>query len=219
MLDVYPPEHTPHTWRDFFIHIATIVVGLCIAVGLEQTVELIHHHHQLHEARAAIHAELEYNQNLLTETTAILTATQQTMQHNAALLRSPTTTANVPTSALIYKWDIGYPRSNAWQDAKASSAVDYMTPSERASADFIYGDGDLAEKFAMSWLEDNNIAAAIVHRAHTLGELTPTERDQLLQVTARTEGELVSYQNLIHWDQDAIKRYLSFPAQSGKQVE
>jgi hypothetical protein len=43
MLDMHPPHQSIHTWRDFFIHIATIVVGLCIAVGLEQTVEFFHH--------------------------------------------------------------------------------------------------------------------------------------------------------------------------------
>jgi hypothetical protein len=36
MLDVYPPHHPTHTWRDFFIHVATI------CVGLEQTVAAIH---------------------------------------------------------------------------------------------------------------------------------------------------------------------------------
>jgi hypothetical protein len=46
MLDVHPPHETVHTWKDFFIHIATICVGLLIAVGLEQTVEAVHHHHQ-----------------------------------------------------------------------------------------------------------------------------------------------------------------------------
>ena len=53
MLDVHPPHESAHTWRDFFIHIATIVVGLLIAVGLEQTVEAIRHAHErteLHEA-------------------------------------------------------------------------------------------------------------------------------------------------------------------------
>jgi hypothetical protein len=29
-----------------FIHIATIVVGLVIAIGLEQTLEAIHEHHE-----------------------------------------------------------------------------------------------------------------------------------------------------------------------------
>lgn len=46
MLDVHAPHQSVHTWKDFFIHIATICVGLLIAVGLEQTVEGIHHHHQ-----------------------------------------------------------------------------------------------------------------------------------------------------------------------------
>jgi hypothetical protein len=45
MLDVHAPHHA-NTWRDFFVHIATICVGLLIAVGLEQTVEAVHHHHQ-----------------------------------------------------------------------------------------------------------------------------------------------------------------------------
>ena len=28
MLDVHPPHHPTHSWQDFFIHIATIVIGL-----------------------------------------------------------------------------------------------------------------------------------------------------------------------------------------------
>jgi hypothetical protein len=45
MLDVHPPHESIHTWRSFFIHIATIVIGLFIAVGIEQTVEVFHHRH------------------------------------------------------------------------------------------------------------------------------------------------------------------------------
>jgi hypothetical protein len=35
MLDVHAPHETVHTWRDFFIHIATICVGLLIVIALE----------------------------------------------------------------------------------------------------------------------------------------------------------------------------------------
>jgi hypothetical protein len=45
MLEVHAPHEALHTWTGFFIHIATIVIGLFVAVGLEQTVELIHHRH------------------------------------------------------------------------------------------------------------------------------------------------------------------------------
>jgi hypothetical protein len=52
MLDVHPAHHAASTWRDFFIHIATIVIGLLIAIGLEQTVEYFHHRHLASEARS-----------------------------------------------------------------------------------------------------------------------------------------------------------------------
>lgn len=51
MLDVHAPHESIHTWKDFSIHIATIVIGLLIAVCLEQSVEAIHHRHQVHELR------------------------------------------------------------------------------------------------------------------------------------------------------------------------
>jgi len=60
-MEVHPPHHPLHTWRDFFIHIATIVVGLLIAIGLEQTVEHLHDRHTVHVARTNIRAELEHN--------------------------------------------------------------------------------------------------------------------------------------------------------------
>ncbi|MGA7156068.1 MAG: hypothetical protein WBY53_04440 [Acidobacteriaceae bacterium] len=57
MIDLHPPEHTVHTWRDFFIHIATICVGLLIAIGLEQSVEAIHRQHERAELRESLNRE------------------------------------------------------------------------------------------------------------------------------------------------------------------
>ena len=56
MLDVHMP-HPTHTWKDFFIHIATIMVGLLIAIGLEQTVEYFHREHQRHVLEENLHQE------------------------------------------------------------------------------------------------------------------------------------------------------------------
>ena len=65
MLDVHPPHSATHTWKDFFIHIATIVVGLIIAVGLEQVVERVHQHYELRETREALEGEREANRRHL----------------------------------------------------------------------------------------------------------------------------------------------------------
>src|SRR5260370_35746783 len=64
MLDVHPAHHAASTWRDFFIHIATIVIGLLIAVGLEQTVEYFHHRHQAHQMQESLREESLENQEI-----------------------------------------------------------------------------------------------------------------------------------------------------------
>jgi hypothetical protein len=46
MFDVHAPHQIIHTWKDFLVHIAAITIGLLLAVGLEQTVEYVHHRHQ-----------------------------------------------------------------------------------------------------------------------------------------------------------------------------
>jgi hypothetical protein len=60
MLDVHPAHHAA-TWRDFFIHIATIALGLLLAVGLERGVEVIHHRHEANHARELIAEEMAKN--------------------------------------------------------------------------------------------------------------------------------------------------------------
>lgn len=39
MFDAHLAHHAATTWRDFFIHIITIVIGLLIAIGLGQTID------------------------------------------------------------------------------------------------------------------------------------------------------------------------------------
>ena len=63
MLEVHVP-HATHTWKDFCVHIATISVGLLIAIGLEQTVEAIHRHNELHRLQQDLHGEAVANQSV-----------------------------------------------------------------------------------------------------------------------------------------------------------
>lgn len=51
MIDIHPPHHAATTRRDVVIHLATIVVGILIALGLEQSIEILHQHHQRNELR------------------------------------------------------------------------------------------------------------------------------------------------------------------------
>jgi hypothetical protein len=72
MLDVHLPHKAAHTWVDFFIHVATICVGLLIAIGLEQTVEVFHHRNQVCELEEQMHEVLENDRQFVAKDREIL---------------------------------------------------------------------------------------------------------------------------------------------------
>ena len=59
-MDIHKP-HAAKTWREFFVEIGTIVVGILIALGLEQVIESAHNRTIADEAREAVRAEVEEN--------------------------------------------------------------------------------------------------------------------------------------------------------------
>jgi hypothetical protein len=66
MLDVHAPHATVHAWKDFFIHIAIITIGLLIAIVLEQCVESLHHMYQRHQLQHDLLEEAKRNRDILT---------------------------------------------------------------------------------------------------------------------------------------------------------
>jgi hypothetical protein len=65
MIDVHPAPHAAHSWREFLIHIATIAIGLLLAIALEQTVEHFHHLHQRHRLEETLHSESLVNRRIV----------------------------------------------------------------------------------------------------------------------------------------------------------
>jgi hypothetical protein len=65
-MEVHPPEDAVHTVREFLIHMLAIVLGLLIAIGLEQSVEGLHRLHERHELEENMRAEAERNVEILT---------------------------------------------------------------------------------------------------------------------------------------------------------
>ena len=61
VLDVHAPHEGVHSWKGFIVHIATIVVGLFIAVAIEQTVEAIHHRSESKDLQEQMRAVFRTN--------------------------------------------------------------------------------------------------------------------------------------------------------------
>jgi hypothetical protein len=123
-LEVHPPDHALHSWRDFFIHMGTITLGLLIAIGLEQTVEALHHRHQHRELVESLHQDSERINEEATRADGILTARiawlyNRTEQVQTALDQHRPLPAPAPNPVISYYW----PTDPAWTAARSSGLL------------------------------------------------------------------------------------------------
>jgi hypothetical protein len=199
MLDVHPPHHAANTWRDFFIHIATIVIGLLIAVGLEQTVEAIHRHREAREARENIQREIATNLAYTQRNVKELDAIQQRLAKNLDLLNSGAPDAEI-LLPLEYAWYLSRPLNAAWDAAKINGSLALIPSTEIASASYFYASTEELTPTIYSYFKDLETAEALVDHAKIVGKLTANERQQLLPLTSSAMGldklisQIYSYQ-------------------------
>src|SRR6185312_13999432 len=107
LVDVHPSHGPIHSWRDFFIHLATITIGLLIALGLEGYVEWVHHRHLLHEAESSLREEIRGNASKMGETIARLHQSQQELKDDLTILSYVIKNRKWPESAnFSIKFDI-----------------------------------------------------------------------------------------------------------------
>jgi hypothetical protein len=187
MLDVHPPEHAAHTFRDFLIHIATIVIGLLIAIGLEQTVELLHHRTQIRETREALTREHDANLRAYTASLAEFERQTAALSNNLLVLHyiqqhPHATQPQLPGILLWHAVRVSFSTS-AWRTAQQSNVTALMPQSEVRANDQLYSLIDNANRsFDLIW-------PTIVHaRLYALTDpdpthLSPTQLQQLLTDT------------------------------------
>jgi hypothetical protein len=132
MLDVHPPHEPLYRWRDFFIHLATITIGLLIALSLEGFVEWQHHRHLVHEAEASLQREIRSNAHTLQGALDDLHKQQDNLTQDIAVLKKIIANPKVVNRD---EMSIGFHVSGfenvSWKTAQSTGALSYM-PYERA---------------------------------------------------------------------------------------
>ena len=87
-MDVHPPSEPIHSWRDFFIHLITITIGLLIALSLEGVVEWFHHRHLVDQARVDMREELLGNRQSLAQNLSFVRSNEMTIGSDIKLMLS-----------------------------------------------------------------------------------------------------------------------------------
>jgi hypothetical protein len=197
MLEIHPPHHAATTWRDFFIHIATIVIGLLIAIGLEQTVELIHHRHLLHQARENLREEIRNNQALLVKDRRYLESNRKTMLNNIAILRQLKANPKQPHPAIHFPWQWSAPLAAAWNTARDTGAIALMPYDQVQSYSDLYGQQNRVNEQATVYIANQNHATVPLVGVDDKAILTDAQIDELIRGCATSDMDISYLEDLM----------------------
>jgi hypothetical protein len=188
MLDVHPPHHPTHTWKDFFIHIATIVVGLIIAVGLEQTVEFFHHRHQIEIARERIREEVRVNQRILLEDEHDIERIEANLDRALILIRSLKGAKQANPEAPDFSFGLQGFYDEAFSSARESGVLSLMPYEESAMYEDAYLSNGLSLKAGVDLASQLHSAKAAMH-GKQLAQLDPDEILPLIAAISEARGK------------------------------
>ena len=141
-MDVHAPHHPIGGWKDFFVHLLTITVGLLIAVGIEGCVELNREHKLVREARETMREEIQHNSNEMKD--AVVKLDQQTavMKKNIETLtriqENPKDKA-AQDAQINADFSIIGLRETEWKTAQTTGALSFMPYAEAQRYSDVYG--------------------------------------------------------------------------------
>jgi hypothetical protein len=189
MLDAHAPHESIHTWKGFFIHIATIVIGLLIAIGLEQSVEYIHHRHQLQEARRELLIEVDENLHLIELNIESTRKTSLALDADIAMLRARQSSNSPVAMKLDYTWYPYDTQDGGWQAAKQSGALSLMPHEELRRYTRVYTVLAAVMDALPAFGARMEVAGAIARRVPD-GDLPVREIEELMSATSEAQGRL-----------------------------
>jgi hypothetical protein len=151
VIDVHPPNEPIHGWRDFFLHLTTITIGLLIALGLEGCVEWQHHRHLVHEAEVSLHSEIQANANDLGKVQADVHRRQTELNNDVVVLKKLIKDPTLKDQHMSVNFRIVGFDSVSWKTAQSTGALSYMPYSKAEEYSTIYNlqdEFDVAQKQA-----------------------------------------------------------------------
>jgi hypothetical protein len=211
MLDVHAPHQSVHTWKDFFIHIATIVVGLLIAIGLEQAVEHFHHKHQVAEVRDSLNVERRFNANRFGVLTDEFRRFVPKLETNLAVFTYLRGHPNAPVADWPGKLDwlalnLGF-LDAAWKTAEQSTILQYMPRAEVQRNSELYsrlfGLRETMDAAGIALNEARRFAIQDPDPSH----LSPAQLDRQIDLTMEV---LLQYAQIGRAENNLARRYPDF---------
>lgn len=204
LTEVHPSHGAIRTWRDFFVHITTIVLGLLIAIGLEQSVEYVHRRHQLQEARRELQKEVQENQRIVEFNIESTRKATVALDADMAVLRMPQSSRSAIPRKLTYSWEPWDTRDGSWQAAKQNGSLSLMPHDELRRYAHVYAVLAAFMDALPAFGTRMEVAGAIARRAPD-GVLSSRDIEELMSATSEAQGRVALLSRLLHYAKDGLQ--------------
>jgi hypothetical protein len=193
MLEPHAPHGAVHTWKDVFIHIGIIAVGLLIAIGLEQTVVFLHDWHHAHKLEESLREESLANRDVMKTDIASIDASIENIQLNMANLDHARIVAG--KSTFIYTpfpgpFRVAALSNTSWLAVRDGGSLSLL-PTQIAD-DYWHADyyGSESTALLQDIFKDYYELDGLLNLHAGIVVQSPEEKEQLLLAFARFNGKL-----------------------------
>jgi hypothetical protein len=211
LLDVHPPHESMHGWRDFFLHLTTISIGLLIALSLEGIVEWQHHRHLVHDAETSLHAEIKGNAANMDGILTDLHKRQAALKHDVYVLNYIATNGKYPEDKnMEINFQIVAFESVAWKTAQSTGALSYMPYDLAQDYSSIYMQQDLVSGAQQQAARDSVVAIGPFINEPSNAALP--SREEALSIVEKIEvlqGQLVLVDSFMQGLSGGYKQFLA----------
>jgi len=186
-MDVHAPSEPIHTWKDFFLHLITITIGLLIALSLEAGVEWMHHRHEVKDTRALLSIEREHNRKSFSQNTTYFRTGGALIQNNLTVLvylqQHPGTTEDKLPGIVV--WGAYYePITEAtWKTAQQTNVTALMEQDEVTKIDTLYSELEQLESTQLDFFRAVTRAQKYSFVDPNITHLTPAQLDNEIELT------------------------------------
>ena len=196
-MDVHPAHQAPRTWREFFLHLVTITIGLFIALTLQAGVESLHHRHLVREARENLRREIQINRNHYAENVQTIANNRRQLARDLDQLRDLRSGKPIEKNALAWGWDWNGYIDASWKTARDTGAVSYMSFDLINAYSELYFQQDYVNAQALAIINDAPKSAAFLLIARDPSALSPSDIQSMLISIAESDIKLATLQNLM----------------------
>jgi hypothetical protein len=127
-----------HGWREFAGEVGIIVMGVLIALGVEQVASAIHDRSSERQAHLAVDAEIKQNLSYMKARMATQGCVQRRLDEIGALLAKAGDGALSPRPNWIGQPAIWFNSDERWQAATASGRASLFSPDEQSRLGGVY---------------------------------------------------------------------------------